>query len=589
MPLTYLFNDYELAQATRSLRCAGQDVPVQPKVFDLLVLLLRYREQVISKQDLQAALWPQTSVGDAALTRLIKEARRAVGDDGDRQAVIKTVQRKGYRFVADVHMGGEDGQSRGVQNLVNAGEQALQRDAHVEAEQHYRAAIALLSDHSSADAALLCDTLLALAETQRSGSSGAVDQAVLVRALAVARVHALWDHYALAALALARDLPNWRINQELLGLLDDARQRCSRPVLRARLLGRMATEYSLEPFEGPARQLRDQSLTAARDAGPEGLLAVLRSRDDWVWQGVAPADRSQVVERCEQYAASAADPSLSVDASLLRLRECLESGPAEDFERLALQLEARVTGSTMRRARYRLQRLRIARATTAGHFQQAQDWLDEVVQPPCGLGVGEVWDDQTAQTSSLLAARERMHDIGPVCAPSADQSPAVTARCVQLWLSACTAEHVQARYELRKLLPVGDPRLLHPADAALVAASCALLDEPAPAQALEHALQPLSGRHVLRGEVVCYGPCDYFLGVLAQLRDQPERAHELFVRAETLAQRSGMRLSLIRVRLHMAQVSRDAVERTRLAELALADAAPLGLSQAAALARSLRA
>jgi DNA-binding winged helix-turn-helix (wHTH) protein len=75
-------------------------VSVEPKVFDLLLHLLEQRGRCLSHRELLEAVWPGTVVAPAALTRAIKEARRAVGDDGTRQAIIATVHRRGYRFVA---------------------------------------------------------------------------------------------------------------------------------------------------------------------------------------------------------------------------------------------------------------------------------------------------------------------------------------------------------------------------------------------------------------------------------------------------------------------------------------------------------
>jgi DNA-binding winged helix-turn-helix (wHTH) protein len=97
-----VFLDFQLDQASRSLLRAGRSVALQPKVFDLLVFLLRHHTQVVPHDVLLRALWPDTSVTQASLTRLVKEARRAVGDDGRTQAVIRTLHGRGYRFVAEV-------------------------------------------------------------------------------------------------------------------------------------------------------------------------------------------------------------------------------------------------------------------------------------------------------------------------------------------------------------------------------------------------------------------------------------------------------------------------------------------------------
>lgn len=81
-------------------------MPVEPQVFDLLVTLIRHRDRVVSKDDLLAAVWQGRTVSESALFNRINAARTAVGDSGDRQSLIKTLPRKGLRFIAAVR---EDG------------------------------------------------------------------------------------------------------------------------------------------------------------------------------------------------------------------------------------------------------------------------------------------------------------------------------------------------------------------------------------------------------------------------------------------------------------------------------------------------
>ncbi len=94
------FGDYEVDLARFELRRAGRRVRVQPRVLDLLVYLIRNHERVVSKGELLDTVWRGVTVSETALTHAVKEARRAVRDDGDRQALIQTVRGRGYRFVA---------------------------------------------------------------------------------------------------------------------------------------------------------------------------------------------------------------------------------------------------------------------------------------------------------------------------------------------------------------------------------------------------------------------------------------------------------------------------------------------------------
>src|SRR5215475_11996546 len=100
--MIYVFGAYELDITRRVLRLAGMPVDLEPKVFDLLAYLIQHQDQFVSREDLYAHLWSQQFVSDAALTYCIAEARKAVGDNGRVQGVIKTVHGRGYRFIAPV-------------------------------------------------------------------------------------------------------------------------------------------------------------------------------------------------------------------------------------------------------------------------------------------------------------------------------------------------------------------------------------------------------------------------------------------------------------------------------------------------------
>jgi TolB-like protein len=100
--LRYLFEDYALDTDQRELHRASNNVPVAPQVFDILEYLIRNREQVVSRDDLLNAIWNGRIVSDAALTTRVNAARSAIGDSGEQQRLIKTLPRKGFRFVAPV-------------------------------------------------------------------------------------------------------------------------------------------------------------------------------------------------------------------------------------------------------------------------------------------------------------------------------------------------------------------------------------------------------------------------------------------------------------------------------------------------------
>ena len=98
----YLFEDCALDTDRRELRRDGSLVAVEPQVFDLLVHLVEHRTRVVSKDDLLAAVWHGRIVSESTLFNRINAARRAVGDTGSRQQLIRTLPRKGLRFIGMV-------------------------------------------------------------------------------------------------------------------------------------------------------------------------------------------------------------------------------------------------------------------------------------------------------------------------------------------------------------------------------------------------------------------------------------------------------------------------------------------------------
>jgi DNA-binding winged helix-turn-helix (wHTH) protein len=100
--LLYSFEDHSLDTARRELRRGSALVALQPQVFDLLEYLIRNRERVVSKDDLLAAVWNGRIVSESTLGARINAARSAIGDSGEAQRLIRTVMRKGLRFVGAV-------------------------------------------------------------------------------------------------------------------------------------------------------------------------------------------------------------------------------------------------------------------------------------------------------------------------------------------------------------------------------------------------------------------------------------------------------------------------------------------------------
>ena len=96
------FGPWMLDPARRQLFRDGTEVPLSPKAFDLLNLLAEHHDRAFSKADLHQHLWPDSFVSDGSLTILIAEIRQVLGDDAQHPKFVRTVQRFGYAFCADV-------------------------------------------------------------------------------------------------------------------------------------------------------------------------------------------------------------------------------------------------------------------------------------------------------------------------------------------------------------------------------------------------------------------------------------------------------------------------------------------------------
>ncbi len=97
--MKFAFGDHTLDTSRRELCRQGEPIAVEPQVFDLLVYLLEHRDRVVSKDDLIGAVWGGRIVSESTLTSRINAARKAIGDSGDKQELIRTIARKGLRFV----------------------------------------------------------------------------------------------------------------------------------------------------------------------------------------------------------------------------------------------------------------------------------------------------------------------------------------------------------------------------------------------------------------------------------------------------------------------------------------------------------
>jgi TolB-like protein/DNA-binding winged helix-turn-helix (wHTH) protein/tetratricopeptide (TPR) repeat protein len=140
----YFFANFALDPERRELRRGSELVDLQPQVFDLLLYLVRNRDRVVSRDDLIASVWGGRIVSDSALASRINAVRKAVGDRGETQTLIRTVPRRGIRFVGTV---------------------CVQSDAHDPA----RGGVLPVNEHRRPPGALPVDTTLPQVKAHRHG------------------------------------------------------------------------------------------------------------------------------------------------------------------------------------------------------------------------------------------------------------------------------------------------------------------------------------------------------------------------------------------------------------------------------------
>lgn len=109
--LPFAFEDYVLDQERRELTLRGQVVAVGPQVFDLLLLFVNNPDRVLSKDELLKSVWGGRIVSESTITSHINAVRKAIGDTGEEQRLVRTVARKGYRFVGRIN-GDTNGEAR---------------------------------------------------------------------------------------------------------------------------------------------------------------------------------------------------------------------------------------------------------------------------------------------------------------------------------------------------------------------------------------------------------------------------------------------------------------------------------------------
>lgn len=106
--MIYVFGDYELDTQLYELRRAGERLKIEPQVFNVLAYLVQHHDRTVTKEEFLTTLWPDQFTNEAVLSYCIMTARKALGDSGRAQKVIKTLHGRGFRFIAPVKTRGPE-------------------------------------------------------------------------------------------------------------------------------------------------------------------------------------------------------------------------------------------------------------------------------------------------------------------------------------------------------------------------------------------------------------------------------------------------------------------------------------------------
>lgn len=121
------FSGYQLDPAARSLKFEGQPIPLGPKTFDLLVFLALHPHQVVTKEELLAAVWPKSFVEESNLSQHVFLLRKALANMGPGEQIVVTVPGKGYQFAATVEQAPRQLANQGQGELVLHAVQSVTR------------------------------------------------------------------------------------------------------------------------------------------------------------------------------------------------------------------------------------------------------------------------------------------------------------------------------------------------------------------------------------------------------------------------------------------------------------------------------
>lgn len=468
----------------------------------------------------------------------VLEATQATTADPDLDRLADHV----HRALPDI------GAGRAIGIAERAGQRAFRVNAFEAAIRHYGRAVTLLDEQGAADPQRVCGLLLALGEAQRLVGEREGSRDAFRRAARLAREASSPIDLARAALGFAGFYAYGPPDPEVVSLLEEAANALRAPdeALRARLLGRLASELTLDP-EGTRRaELRRAAWASANISGDMAAIVELAAHPDHgIWDAmVEPSKRLDLarsyVERCRTEGL----PLFELAARLLRLDELLRRGEVDAFDAERAQTDRLSEEIRDPRALWARRLQQFSRALLSGDLDQAERIGQEAhrfarrhLDPRAAYAV---WGRQLAV---LRAEQGRLHELKEAWGRICDAAPTVSNRALHGWICAADGDELATRRILRQLCAARCEALAsHPmscANAAVLADACSRFGIGEHVEPLLSVLRPYAGLCAIRTYAVCHGPVDHFRGLLEELRGGVETALPCFEAAARLSERMG--------------------------------------------------
>jgi tetratricopeptide (TPR) repeat protein len=448
---------------------------------------------------------------------------------------------------------------RAIDYATRAGHRSLAMAGYEEAVDHFERALAAL-ELTAASGLRGADLLVALgAARMRAGNTPGAREAYMAAA-DLGRDLGSPEHIARAALGMGVWGMTPAVDEDLIGLLEEAMERLTEPsALRARVLSRLSSAKYWLPDRGERERLSRAALSLAGsvvDVRERGFVLVHAYIGNWGPETLA--EREALADELRGLAEHAGDHELRVHAQLFRIPVLLERGDIAGVAREVGELERLVGRLHQPRLRWLVP---THLAMLAGIEGRWSDWeahharLVEAASKVPGTVADVV---SMSQAFAVRWAQCRTPEMLPIAEAWADAQPAQPVwRCLlALSLvesgSAARAEGIIASLAANDFvdIPHDQPWLVA---LALIAETLDRLDQEGPAELVYEQLAPFAGRHVATAQGVWVGPVDRFLGLLATLRGDPDRALEHLAVARTGAQRMNSPPTLVHVDLAEAR------------------------------------